>query len=146
MSGSQQVQADSRFQRKDLRTNCPNFGDGFPGPCVFGCLEGGSQSIPVPPPWFLNEIFFLKTMARIQVVFLLHIFFGIKNCPENFCQTRFFFVAAGGLNGFDVVFPRWLASFRHMELTHNENDICMPVPRTFKGRQGFVCFFCCEKL
>jgi len=72
------------------------------------------------------------------VFFLTFFFGGDEDLPREFLPNAFFFVAAGGLNGLTLL-TRWLASFRHMELTHNENDICMPVPRVQRAT-GFVFF------
>ena len=80
-----------------------------------------------PPPWFLKEIFFPKNHARIQVFFLTFFLGEMKICPKNFFQTRFFLLRLA-VWMVSTLLTRWLASFRHMELTHNEKDICMPVP------------------
>ena len=101
---SQQVQADSRFQCKDFRTNCPTYGNGFPGPCVFWVLKNGLPIYASPHLRdFWKRFFFLKTMPEFRFFFLNVFFFGMKKFAQRFFSKRVFFVAAGGLNGFDVV-------------------------------------------
>lgn len=77
-----------------------------PKMCVFWVLKNGLPIYAGPHLRdFWKRFFFQKNHARIQVFFFFKRFFfwDEKICPEIFFQTRFFFVAAGGLNGFDVV-------------------------------------------
>ena len=109
---------------------------------VFLGAKKGLPIYPGPTSVIFDRDLFPKNHARIQVVFLKHSFFlGWKKFAQRiFFQTRLFLLLRLAVWMVSTLLTRWLASFRHMELTHNENDICMPVPRVQRAT-GFFLFF-----